>query len=119
MQAHEPEKTSSAQVIANYKLLSALTVQMLKAAEDGNWEELIAIEQQCSNLVDGMKPVDAETRLDEAARQYKNQLIQQILADEAKIGNLARAWMAQFKDLMQSNLQEQRLLKTYGRTTAD
>ena len=119
MQAHEPEQTGSAQVIANYKLLSALTVQMLKAAEDGNWEELIVIEQQCSNLVDGMKLADAETRLDETARQYKNQLIQQILADEGKIGNLTRAWMAQLKNVMQSNLQEQRLLKTYGRTTDD
>lgn len=115
MQAHESEPTGSARVIANYELLSELTVQMRKAAEHGHWEELTGIGQKCNNLVESMKPIDAETSLDEATRQHKNQLIQKILADQAEIRNLTQAWMTQLTDLMQSNLQEQRLQRTYGR----
>ncbi|MDO8892020.1 MAG: flagellar protein FliT [Sulfurimicrobium sp.] len=105
---------NSAQVIANYELLSTLTVQMREAAELEKWDELISIEQQCSELVETMKPIDAAVELDEAARNYKNQLIQKILADEAMIRNHTQSWMKQLKHLMESNRQEQRLQQTYG-----
>lgn len=112
MQAYE--KMSSAQVIENYEKLSDLTAKMREAAEQGKWEELISFEQQCSNLVEAMKPLDAETELDESARKYKNKLIHKILADEAEIRNHTLSWMGQLQNLMQSNRQEQRLQQTYG-----
>jgi len=105
---------SSAQVIANYELLSALTVQMRVAAEHGKWETLISLEQQRSDMVTAMKQIDAVTKLDETAYQRKNQLINNILADEAEIRNHTEAWMKQLQELMQSNVQEQRLHHAYG-----
>lgn len=105
---------SPSQVVANYESLSALTGQMREAAEHGNWDELISIEQQRSELVAAVKPLDAEVKLDEAARQRKNQLISIILADDAEIRNLTQAWMGQLQLNMQSDIQELRLLKEYG-----
>ncbi len=104
----------SAQAIANYELLSALTGQMREAAERGEWDQLVSIEHQCSKLVAAMKPVDAEVKLDEAAHQRKSQLITKILADDAEIRDLTQIWMGQLQLNMQSNRQEQLLLHAYG-----
>jgi len=104
---------SFAQVIENYEILAALTAQMRKAAEHGNWEELISIEKQCDSLLASMKKIDAETNLDESTRRHKNQLIQKILADEDEIRGLTHDWMEQLEKLLQSNIQEQRLYRTY------
>lgn len=105
---------SFAQVIENYEILAALTAQMRKAAEHGNWEELISIEKQCDSLLASMKKIDAETNLDEEARRHKNQLIQKILADEDVIRRLTHDWMEQLQSQISSNRQELRLQKTYG-----
>jgi flagellar protein FliT len=102
------------QVIANYESLSALTGQMLEAAKDGEWDQLISIEQQCSELVAAMKLLDAETILDEASNQLKKQLINKILSEDAEIRKRVQTWMSQLELSMQSNRQEQRLLHAYG-----
>jgi flagellar protein FliT len=104
----------SSQVIANYEALSALTGQMREAAVGGEWDRLISIEQQCSELVVAMKKLDLEIILDEAAHRHKNQLINKILADDAEIRNHTQAWMSQLQLSMRSNRQEQRLLQAYG-----
>ena len=105
---------NSSQVIANYESLSALTGQMREAARRDEWDHLINIEHQCSELVATMKLFDAEIILDEAARQHKNQLINKILVDDAEIRNRVQVWMSQLQLSMQSNRQEQRLLHAYG-----
>ena len=112
MQQHK--SMSASQVITNYELLSVLTGQMREAAVQGEWDQLISIELQRSKLVATMKPVDAEVKLDEAARQRKIQLINKILADDAEIRNHTQVWMGQLQLSMQSNRQEQRLLHAYG-----
>lgn len=109
-----PKLMSSAQVIANYELLSALTGQMRDAAVHAEWDQLISIEHQCSEVVATMKQLDAEVTLDEALRQRKIQLINKILADDAEIRNHTQVWMSQLQLSMQSNRQEQRLQNTYG-----
>ncbi len=76
---------SAAQVIANYQALSALTGKMRDAAMRGEWDDLIAIEQQRGKLVASMKPLDSQARLDEATRQRKNALITEVLAADAEI----------------------------------
>ncbi|WP_310452395.1 flagellar protein FliT [Sulfuritalea sp.] len=104
----------SFQAIANYEQLSALTRQMREAAEQGEWDKLISIEHQCSELVVTMKAVDAAATLDEAARHRKDQLIADILADDAEIRKHVQVWMGQLQHNMQSNRQEQLVLKAYG-----
>lgn len=105
----------ASQVIEKYEFLCALTGQMRAAAMHEEWDRLVSIERQCSNLVAAMKPLDAQVKLDAAERRRKNQLINKILADDAEIRNLTEARMSQLRGVMRSNLQEQRLLKTYQR----
>jgi flagellar protein FliT len=105
---------NSAQVIAHYERLSTLTGQMLEAAKSEEWDTLISVEQQCSELVAAIKPLDAEVALDEAACQHKKHLINNILADDTEIRLRVQEWMRQLQLSMQSNRQEQRLLQAYG-----
>jgi flagellar protein FliT len=108
-------RMNSAQVIANYELLSALTRQMLEAAKSEEWDNLISIEQQCRELIAAtIKPLDAEVMLDGAACQHKKHLINNILTDDAEIRLRVQEWMRQLQLSMQSNRQEQRLLHAYG-----
>ncbi len=110
----ECKPMSASQVINNYESLSAITSRMRDAAEHGEWDALVDLEQQCSRHVATMKPMDAATALDETARQRKIQLIKKILADDAEIRNRTEAWMGQLQRIMQSNRQEQRLHQAYG-----
>jgi flagellar protein FliT len=112
MQPHS--QADATQAIANYELLSVLTGQMREAAAQGQWDQLISIEHQCSELVAAMKPIDAEVTLDGAAGQRKIELIAKILADDAEIRNHTHVWMGQLQLNMQSNRQEQLLLHAYG-----
>jgi flagellar protein FliT len=106
---------SVAQVIANYETLATLTSQMHETARRGEWELLIDCEQQRSALIAAMKPLDAETRLDESTRHRKNELITRVLAHDAEIRNLVQAWMDECDLSMRSSAQELRLLREYGR----
>lgn len=105
---------SSPQVIANYELLAYMHGQMRVAAVRGEWDQLINIEQQSSQLLVTMKLLDASVKLDAVAHQRKLQLIEKILADDAEIRKHAHAWMDQLQFTMHSNRQELRLRLAYG-----
>jgi flagellar protein FliT len=105
---------SATQVIASYESLSALTAQMREAALRGDWEPMIGLERERTSLVEAMKPLDAQTRLDDAARRRKDELIGEILGHDAEIRDAVLAWMSRFQAEMQSSVQEMRLLKEYG-----
>jgi flagellar protein FliT len=104
----------AAQVIARYESLAVLTARMREAAAQGEWDALIALEQERGRLVEAIKPLDAATTLDEAARERKNALIAEVLAHDAEIRTVVGAWMSQLQTSMQSSAQELRLLKKYG-----
>ena len=107
-------QTTAQQVIGNYESLSALTGQMRVAAVHGEWDQLTALEQQCSQHVATMKPADAAGTLDEQARLRKIDLIKKILADDKEIRNRTEGWMGQLQRIMSSNYQEQRLQQAYS-----
>lgn len=110
----EYNQMPTSDIIANYESLSAITQQMREAAAQGEWDRLIALEQQCSRHVTAMKLVDASITLDSPARQRKAQLIKNILGHDADIRSRTQEWMGQLQRIMQSNHQEQRLHQAYG-----
>ncbi len=102
------------QVVSNYESLSALTSRMREAAVHGEWDQLTALEKQCSLHVATMKPADAASTLDEQTRLRKIDLIKKILADDKEIRNRTESWMGQLQRIMSSNHQEQRLQQAYS-----
>ena len=86
---------------------------MLNAAELGEWDQLVELEQQCSLHVESMKHLDLAAT-DESIRLQKIALIHKILADDAAIRNQTLPWMAKLQGLMQSSRSEQRLQQAYS-----
>lgn len=95
----------------DYESLSALSEQMRQAADRGEWDAVISLEQQFSNHIARMKPVD--NLPDEACRQRMMALIKKILSDSADVLNHTDMRVGQLKGIMQSNRQEQSLNRAY------
>lgn len=100
-------------VIENYEFLSGMTEKMRVAATLGEWDQLVELEQQCSQHVTLMKQQDLAPT-DESVRLQKVALIKKILADDAAIRDQTQPWMAQLQRNMQSSRSEQRVQQAYS-----
>lgn len=101
-------------VIDDYESLASLTRRMREAVDQGEWDKLVDLEQQCSHHVANIKLADDTAVLDNVSQQSEIQLIRKILEDDTYIRNSTESWMAQMKIVMQSQRQEQRLNQSYG-----
>jgi flagellar protein FliT len=99
-------------ILEDYERLSGITGQMREAAVGGEWDRLIALEQDCKRKVEEIKPRDVVPS-NPAERARKLALLKKILADDAAIRNRTETWMEQLQRIMQSNRSEQRLQQTY------
>jgi flagellar protein FliT len=99
-------------IIEDYQRLSNITGQMRQAAEAGMWDELIELEQRCSQEVEAIKPHDI-VPADEASRKKKAALILKMLADDKAIRARTEPWMQQLDRIMKSARSEQRLQQAY------
>lgn len=99
-------------LLEDYQRLSGITGQMRNAAEQGEWDRLILLEQECKRKVEEIKPRDA-IPASLAERQQKIALIKKILADDAEIRNRTEGWMEQLQRIMHSTRSEQRLQQAY------
>jgi hypothetical protein len=106
---------SAARAIENYETLSTLTRELREVAARGEWDRLMEIQQQRTALVESMAVVDSSTSLGESALRRKNELIEQVLADEAETRERVKTWMAQMESELQDGRQELRLLREYRR----
>lgn len=104
-----------APAIEHYQELSLLTRELRDAAGRGEWDRLTEIQQKRTELVAALAPVDTAAGLDESARRLKNELISQVLADEAETRSLVNSWLAQLQEALHDGRRELRLLKEYRR----
>ncbi len=100
-------------VIDNYQHLSNITAQMRAAAVQGEWDQLVELEQRCSQFVETMKQQDLAP-IDESIRLQKVALITKILADDAAIRNQTLPWMGQLQRIIQSSRSEQKVKQAYS-----
>jgi flagellar protein FliT len=103
-------------VIDDYESLSALTHEMRIAAEQGEWDKVLVLEQQSKHCIASLKSADELSLLDKTTQPRKVELIKKILADDTEIRQRTSAWMSQLQRIMQSNRQEQKINQAYGAT---
>jgi flagellar protein FliT len=104
---------NSQEVISLYETVAVITDQMLAAARNGDWEQLIALESRCAAHV-GTLQKEEPVALTGAQRERKVQIIQKVLADDREIRNLTEPWMAHLAKLINSTGTERKLSETYG-----
>jgi flagellar protein FliT len=85
---------AKADYFARYEAIAAVSAQMLTAARQALWSDLIALQGEYRALVDTLCDGDTTVALDESERMRKYDLIRQILADDAAIRDLANPGLA-------------------------
>jgi flagellar protein FliT len=91
---------NSFEIIAIYEAILTITGRMLKAAQSADWERLITLEHECRGLTKKLMISDENKVLSNDLRQRKQEIIQQILADDAEIRTLTQPWMAQLQNIL-------------------
>jgi flagellar protein FliT len=87
---------------------------MREAAERGDWERLISLESQRSQLLADVKPLDASVPLDAKSQRRKHDCVGQILSQDAAIRELVQNQMQQLQLNIESNQNARRLRQAYG-----
>jgi flagellar protein FliT len=91
---------NSFEIIAIYEAILTITGRMLKAAQSADWERLITLEHECRGLTKKLMISDKNKVLSNDLRQRKQEIIQQILADDAEIRTLTQPWMVQLQNIL-------------------
>ncbi|MFJ7566485.1 flagellar protein FliT [Herminiimonas sp. NPDC097707] len=105
---------NSQEVISLYETVASITDQMLTAARNGDWDELVALEARCSNHVAVLKTSEPPAPLVGAVRERKVQIIKKILSDDREIRNITQPWMAKLSLMINSTGTERKLNNAYG-----
>ena len=105
---------SPEQMIATYEQILALMNLMHRAADAREWEQLVALEQQCKKLVQGLIERDRGAPLGETLRERKISLVRQVLAVDAAIRNITEPWLRELQGLLTTRNRQQQLFATYG-----
>jgi len=76
-----------------YEAIERASEQMLQAARDGDWNQVVKLEGACTVLIAQLKHHARAQELDEQDRRLKNRIMQRILRNDAQIRNLAEPWL--------------------------
>jgi flagellar protein FliT len=96
-----------------YGSISVKTGEMVDAARSGDWDRLVALEQDCRALIERLKHTDAGAGAGARFLQRKVAFIRKVLADDAEIRKFAEPWMTQLEAYLGRARQEQRLQRAY------
>jgi len=101
------------QPIEYYAKLSAITSQMLAAAQDGDWDLLCDLEADCASHVKALEQLDAGPQNFESMSNKKINYIKHILDNDRQIRDLVNPWMKKLNGLIHYNQVERKLSQTY------
>lgn len=102
------------QLLAAYDRLSDTTGHMLSAARAGDWERLVGLEKDCSDIVRLLTRLENDDPLPEGLRVRKAAMLRKVLADDAAIRDITEPWLARLGSMLGSNGRSRKLLRTYG-----
>lgn len=97
-----------------YETVAQLAGKMLEAARHGQWDELVVIEQQRSEVLSELMMDAAQGRIPDVVADQVASLITFILEADAEIASLAKEWQEELKGLLGSMGTERKISKAYG-----
>ncbi len=101
------------QIIATYEAIQATTGKMLLAAQNGEWDKLVSLEQECRQLTEQLIQNKSEPKLDEEQLQKKVRIIHKVLEDDNKIRTITEPWMEKLNDMLNTTGRKRDLQKAY------
>jgi len=102
-------------VMKYYVAIAEQSEEMLRAAQNGDWELLCAAEEKCSKLIRELQGIKkGPVQLNEDERQEHIGYLKKILADDAAIRNITEPRLRQLEEFLRAASNSQRLNNTYG-----
>jgi flagellar protein FliT len=87
-------------LLSYYQAIEKASQDMLEAARQGNWDQVLKLEGACALLISQLKHQAAEKPLGEDEAQFKSRIMQRILINDAEIRQLAEPWLDDLDDLL-------------------
>ncbi|MFG6448179.1 flagellar protein FliT [Roseateles sp. BYS180W] len=81
------------QLLSYYEAIEQASADMLAAARNGNWDEVVKLEGACVLLISQLKHVAQQQQLAPDESKLKSRIMQRILVNDAEIRHLAEPWL--------------------------
>ncbi len=81
------------QLLGYYHALEKASADMLSAAREADWEQVVKLEGACVLLIAQLKQAASGAALAPGDLKTKGSLMQRILLNDAEIRNLAEPWL--------------------------
>ena len=89
------------ELLSFYEAIECASADMLEAARDGNWDQVVKLEGACVLLISQLKHAAQQPGAEEAAQRAKvaeaarakSRIMQRILVNDAEIRHLAEPWL--------------------------
>lgn len=104
---------NSTEMLSTYESLSALTGSMLDAAEHGEWDHLVELEQRCKTYVGSLMEA-APVQLNESEQRARIAIIRTILQNDAKIRALTEPRLHELQQRLHMTRTAQRGVGAYN-----
>ena len=83
----------NSQLLSYYEALEKASTDMLSAAREADWEQVVKLEGACVLLIAQLKHAADETGLAAEEARLKTRIMQRILVNDAEIRTLAEPWL--------------------------
>jgi flagellar protein FliT len=83
----------SSALLNYYHAIERASQDMLDAARNGNWDEVLKLEGACALLISQLKQTASTASLGQDEVQFKSRIMQRILVNDAEIRQLAEPWL--------------------------
>ncbi|MBT9614033.1 MAG: flagellar protein FliT [Burkholderiales bacterium] len=103
----------AAEVIQRYEHILAASGEMIAAAEENRWEDLVNLEITRRDLIVVVTAEPATPYADAALQARKESLIRGILAADERVKALTAAWMTEMEGILTSVQAERKLARAY------
>jgi flagellar protein FliT len=83
-----------------YEAIERASADMLEAARQGDWEQVVKLEGACAVLISQLKHAAQTEALRADDAKTKSRIMHRILLNDAEIRNLAEPWLEDLEQLM-------------------
>ena len=87
-------------LLGYYEAIERASADMLMAARDGKWDEVVKLEGACVLLISQLKNAARKEALDADSSKVKSRIMQRILVNDAEIRQLAEPWLHELDELL-------------------
>ena len=85
--------TMNTPLLSYYEALEKASTDMLSAAREADWDQVVKLEGACVLLIAQLKHAASEHKLASDETRLKTRLMQRILVNDAEIRTLAEPWL--------------------------